>query len=143
MSLGDLILIKISKQWTNIQLYIRSRFVLHILVVIHIDFGDPDHVGVDINADIDVDIDADIDVDIDADIDDNVDIHRLQQRNISDWRRTRSASGGVNMEMERGEHSGGEPEHVDGDHGDGHHVDGDQVDRVIFHVDSNVEEDEL
>ena len=51
---------------------------MHILVVIHIDFGDPDHVGVDINADIDVDIDADIDVDIDADIDDNVDIHRLQ-----------------------------------------------------------------
>ena len=47
------------------------------------------------------------------------------------------------MEMERGGHSGGEPEHVDGDHGDGHHVDGDQVDRVIFHVDSNVEEDEL
>ena len=53
------------------------------------------------------------------------------------------------MVMGRGEHSGGQLDHVDDDHGDDYvdsdqvdddHVDGDHVDGDIFHVDSNVEE---
>ena len=82
-------------------------------------------------------------VDIDVDIDDNVDIHRLQSRKISALRQTPSASGGANMVMERGEHSGGQLDYVDDDHVDDDHVDGKFVNDDIVLVDNNVEEDEF
>ena len=91
-------------------------------------------------------------VDIDVDIDDNVDIPRLQSRKISASKQTPSASGGANMVMERGEHSGGQLGHFDDDHGDdyvdGDHVDDDHVDDKFVNddivlVDNNVEEDEF
>ena len=86
-------------------------------------------------------------VDIDVDIDDNVYIHRLQQRKISALRQTPSASGGANMVMERGEHSGGQLGYVDDDHGDDYvdddHVDDKFVNDDIVLVDNNVEEDEF
>ena len=86
-------------------------------------------------------------VDIDVDIDDNVDIPRLQSRKISASKQTPSASGGANMVMERGEHSGGQLGHFDDDHGDDYvdddHVDDKFVNDDIVLVDNNVEEDEF